>query len=159
MNIYNQSMLIITKITNILTLILLSVMFILVFGQIITRYIIGSTPSFINELATYMLIWLTFIGSSLAVRTSKHVAIDILYKHIKSKIILVFINVISLTFLVILLLGMTIYAIEQWKQFSASMNIRMTWIILGSSVGIFLMILQQFEIILQIPEQTLEEEE
>lgn len=150
MRLYRSFMVAVSKFTYVLIVILMAIMIILVFGQIITRYIVGSTPSFINELVTYMLIWLSFIGSSLAIRMNKHVAIDIIYRRIKSSVMITIIKLLSLTFLILLFFATVIFALEQWEQYSATMGIRMTWIILVTSFGTLLMIFQQIEFFLPV---------
>lgn len=45
---------------------------------VITRYILDSAASWTGELATYLLIWITFLGSALAVVEGGHMNFDLI---------------------------------------------------------------------------------
>lgn len=53
----------------------LVVMVLLIFGQVIGRYIIGSTPSWTEELARYIHIFQVWIGASYAVKLREHIRV------------------------------------------------------------------------------------
>lgn len=53
----------------------LVVMVLLIFGQVIGRYIIGSTPSWTEELARYIHIYQVWIGASYAVKLREHIRV------------------------------------------------------------------------------------
>jgi TRAP-type C4-dicarboxylate transport system permease small subunit len=50
----------------------------LIFFQVIMRYIFGNSLSWSEELARYLFIWYTWIGTSLAIRERRHIRIEIL---------------------------------------------------------------------------------
>ncbi|NEU31819.1 TRAP transporter small permease [bacterium LRH843] len=138
----------VTKVTNGALVVLMTAMSGMIIAQIITRYIAGSTPAFVNELATYCLIWIAFFGSSIAIRWNKHVAVDIVLTRLseeKAKKLTSIIHIVVLVFLSILFLATLNFAISQWGQYSATMGIRITWPVAGSVIGTFLMILQMID--------------
>jgi TRAP-type C4-dicarboxylate transport system permease small subunit len=57
---------------------LLAVMAILVFGNVVLRYVFGFSLSWVEELTRYMMIWLAWLGAGLALREGAHIAIDTL---------------------------------------------------------------------------------
>ena len=151
MRMYQTFMNGVTKTTYGFLVILMTVMTGMVFAQIIARYIIGSTPAFINELATYCLIWIALFGSSIAIRWNKHVAVDIVLSRLSSeraKKLTFIIKLLGLVFLTVLLIASFQFAVSQWEQYSATMGIRMTWPVIGSTIGTLLMILQMMESII-----------
>ncbi|SKA29892.1 TRAP transporter small permease [Consotaella salsifontis] len=60
---------------SIVTVILVATSLILVV-QVFMRYVLGSPLVWAEELARYLLVWCTMIGTSLAVRESRHIVVD-----------------------------------------------------------------------------------
>lgn len=52
----------------------------LVFLQFFTRYVMNDSFAWTEELAVYCLIGVVFIGSSMCVRTNRHIQVDVLYR-------------------------------------------------------------------------------
>jgi TRAP-type C4-dicarboxylate transport system permease small subunit len=50
----------------------------LIFLQVVMRYVFGNSLSWSEELARYLFIWYTWIGTSLAIRERRHIRIEIL---------------------------------------------------------------------------------
>ncbi|MCG7334900.1 TRAP transporter small permease [Sporosarcina sp. ACRSM] len=68
----------------------LVIMVILIFGQVVGRYILGSTPSWTEELARYIHIFQVWIGASYAVKFRQHIRIEAfieLFKGVPRKIL------------------------------------------------------------------------
>lgn len=57
-------------------------MTVLVFLQFFTRYVLNDSLAWTEELATYCLIGVVFIGASMCVRTSRHIQVDLLYRYL-----------------------------------------------------------------------------
>lgn len=57
---------------------MMAVMFVLVFTNVVTRYGFGFSIAWAEEVASFLMIWVTFLGAGLALREGRHVAIDIL---------------------------------------------------------------------------------
>lgn len=51
-----------------------------VFLQFFTRYVLNNSLGWTEEIARYLLVTVTFIGSIMAVRKSSHIAVEILYR-------------------------------------------------------------------------------
>lgn len=61
------------------------VMVVLIFVQVITRYIFESSLSWSEELARYVHIWQIWIGASLAIRKKEHIKVEAFKKLFKEK--------------------------------------------------------------------------
>jgi C4-dicarboxylate transporter DctQ subunit len=51
---------------------------VLLFVNVVLRYVFLAPISWAEELSLYLIVWIVFIGSSVAVRTRGHIAIDLL---------------------------------------------------------------------------------
>ncbi|WP_029004463.1 TRAP transporter small permease [Azorhizobium doebereinerae] len=63
-----------------ITLILFWVMAGLVFLQFFTRYVLNDSYSWTEEMASYSLVGVVFLGSAMCVRLSRHIQVDLLYR-------------------------------------------------------------------------------
>ena len=59
---------------------LMVIMVITVSWQVITRYLLNSPSSYTEELATYLLIWISLLGAAYALRARAHLGIDFLVR-------------------------------------------------------------------------------
>ena len=77
--------------------------------KVTSRYVLNSPTSWAEEVITYLFVWLTFVGASLALKMHQHFAIDIVVEKLPGKIS----NLLRLisTILVILLFGAIMGAI------------------------------------------------
>jgi TRAP-type C4-dicarboxylate transport system permease small subunit len=57
--------------------VMMGVMFILVFVNVVTRYIFGFSFATTEEISTFLMIWITYIGAGLALREGRLAAIDL----------------------------------------------------------------------------------
>jgi TRAP-type C4-dicarboxylate transport system permease small subunit len=58
------------------------IMALLVFLQFFTRYVLNDSFAWTEELATYSLIGVVFIGAAMCVRTCRHIQVDLLYRYL-----------------------------------------------------------------------------
>lgn len=65
--------------------ILLGAMVLDVFWGVITRYILDSQSSWTDELARFLLIWLSILGAAYASGKKLHIAIDLLPKYLNDR--------------------------------------------------------------------------
>ena len=54
--------------------------------KVTSRYVLKSPTSWAEEVITYLFVWLTFIGASLALKKHQHFAIDIVVEKLPDKI-------------------------------------------------------------------------
>jgi len=115
------------KIAKFIVSLSFGMMTLLIFLQVIFRYIFKESLSWSEELSTYFFIWLTFIGASIATREKTHINVATFVSSIKSPVIkkafMIFANLLSMCFLIALIVyGFNIATqILNFKQVSASM--------------------------------------
>ena len=91
----------------------------LMFLNVIMRYLFSSGLPWSEELVRYTIIWVTFIGIAMCARKGMHVAIDLFLSLMNKKmgfILLIIINITSIFFCTL----MTLYSIKLVWQISDS---------------------------------------
>lgn len=114
--------------------------------QVIFRYVLSIPMPWTEELARYLMIWVTFIGAGVVTRRRLHIQMDLLIDRVTSPkwklIMLIAINVVILGFLMPAFYGSIIMIPETWNSKAASMDfIRTSHIYAGVAIGLFLMII------------------
>src|SRR3954463_8986780 len=77
------------------------VMALAVFLQFFTRYVLNDSYAWTEEIATYCLIGVVFIGSSMCVRLSRHIQVDLIYRylpHVAGRVLSTAIDLIRIAF-------------------------------------------------------------
>ena len=67
------------KITEIVVMFLMSAISVIIFVQVICRYVFNHSLYWSEEVGRYLLIWITFLGASVGVKRYSHIGIDFLY--------------------------------------------------------------------------------
>jgi TRAP-type C4-dicarboxylate transport system permease small subunit len=65
-----------------LTLAIFWTMALCVFLQFFTRYVLNDSYAWTEEIATYCLIGVVFVGSAMCVRLSRHIQVDLVYRYL-----------------------------------------------------------------------------
>ncbi len=85
--------------------VMMGIMFVLVFINVVTRYVFGFSFATTEEISTFLMIWITYIGAGLALREGRLAAIDLFQDLLPEKIrraTRAMIGVIILIFFIIL---------------------------------------------------------
>jgi len=110
----------------------MSVMLIVIFAQVISRYVFNWTPEWSEELARYLFVWVTFIGSALIMGESGHLAVQFVPNHFKGtavgKALEVLINLCGYVFIFILFFQGAKMTRVMTFQISPGMEIPMSWV-------------------------------
>jgi len=110
----------------------MSVMLVVIFSQVVTRYIFNYTPEWSEELARYLFVWVVFLGSALIMGESGHLAVQFVPNHFKGtavgKALEVIINLSGYVFILILLFQGAKMTRVMTFQTSPGMEISMSWI-------------------------------
>ncbi len=61
-----------------LVIALMGTMAILVFANVVSRYLFNHSMVWVEEFTQYQMIWITWLGAGLALREGRHVAVDLL---------------------------------------------------------------------------------
>jgi TRAP-type C4-dicarboxylate transport system permease small subunit len=65
---------------------MMGIMFVLVFINVVTRYVFGFSFATTEEISTFLMIWITYIGAGLALREGRLAAIDLFQDLLPEKI-------------------------------------------------------------------------
>lgn len=100
------------KFEKMLAVILMSVMLLSIALGVICRYFLSSPLTWTDELAVYMLIWLTFVGGSMGIKTGKAASLDLVFDHLSLKWKRISL-IVSYAFVALFVCILAIYAL-QW---------------------------------------------
>ncbi|WP_338833220.1 Sialic acid TRAP transporter small permease protein SiaQ [Moorella humiferrea] len=128
-----------------LVILLTSSMVAVSFYQVIMRYVLKNAPSWSEELARYLFVWVVFLGAAIAFRNSSHLGLDYFVNLLPSGPRRVIRYVVGLL-LVILLFKVTLegFSVAELvkRQLSAAMRMPMNYAYLAIPVGSLLMLLE-----------------
>lgn len=123
---------------------IMTVMLVVVSAQVWYRFVLNDPLAWSEELARYLFVWISFIGSAVGVKMNVHLGIDLIEKvmtPIGHKILTAIVNLLIQIFLLIVIFwGIKILNVVRF-QTSASMGIPMTYPYLAVPVGASLMLL------------------
>jgi len=136
-----------------LCMILLSVFTVILFIQVVMRYVFNNSLSWSEELARYLFIWLVFIGISYGAKQMKHLKIDVFLNVFPKKVrpyIIILADVIVLVFAGIVVYSAYVIVMQYVKLGSSSPAMKIpTWFIQSSSiVGYGLTMIRQIQTII-----------
>lgn len=124
------------------------VMLLLVFGQVITRYLFNYTPYFGEELARYLFVWVVFLSLPLVAKYGGHMAIETLTSRVHGAT-LKFLNIMADIFTIIFLCIMVWCGVEMVMrtsyQTSPAMMIPMSWVYVVIPFGCAVMLIYVLE--------------
>ena len=143
---------VVNRIEDGLILVLVGVIVSSVFLQVFCRYVLQAPLSWTEELARSCLIWLTFVGSSLAIRAKGHFVLEILTSKLTGKMRVLW-NLVLLGIMAAFLGVMVYTGVSMLPmlslQVSASLEIPMSYIYLAIPIGSAFMLFHIFLLILE----------
>lgn len=142
---------VINKIVGLLLALMLGVMSILIILQVISRFVINFPLTWSEELSRYLMIYIVFLGASLAMRHNKLISIEILPETLtgnKRKFVIILVMVISIIFFAILFKqGIDMLPLVQ-MQSSPGLQLSMAVAYASIPIGSFLLVLNSIAVIL-----------
>ena len=93
-----------------------------VFYQFFTRYVLNDSASWTEEIARYLLICMVFVGTSAAIRTSRHIHVDFLYRLLPAaagRTLSTLVDVVKIVFFAYM-------TVLTWQMMEKMVNYRMT---------------------------------
>ena len=125
--------------------------------QVISRTFLPKTPSWTEELARYLFIYMVAFGSSVAVHKKEFVAVDLIIAFLPKiirKLIELVINIVLLLFVTFVLLKSVLgFAILEYRMVSTAMQVPMQYIYFSMIILFGLLILSfVMEILYQVKE-------
>ncbi|RCS57367.1 TRAP transporter small permease [Parvibium lacunae] len=121
-----------------LLILLLGAMSILIFTNVINRYITGAAIPWAEEVARHMMIWLTFLGCGLVLRFGGHIAIDNLQDALPTRIaqgLRIIVLLILLGFFTALIYFGYVYVQRTMLQTTAATEIPFGYIYMAMPIG------------------------
>ncbi len=125
----------------------MAIMTILVFFQVVMRYVFSNSLSWSEELARFIFLWLSWIGASYAVRERSHFRVEMFANMIKGKTRIFFEYLILFSWFVFSFFlawqgTKLLIFLQETGQESAAMSMPMTWPYASVPVGCALMCLR-----------------
>lgn len=124
--------------------IILTVMLVVVSAQVWYRFVLNDPLTWSEEVARYLFVWISFLGSAVGVRYNVHLGIDLIDKILSPKarkIMTVLVNLLMQIFLVVVIFwGIRLLHVVQFQK-SASLGISMIYPYLAVPVGASFMLL------------------
>ncbi len=129
---------ILAKVEAVALVTLLSVMTVVVFLQVVYRYVLNQPLHWSEELARYLFVWLSILGATLALQKRGHFGLDVLFrifpKQLKSYMAVLICFLMGIVIFVIFVEGMTLVR-KTALQDSPAMGIPMSWAYASLPVG------------------------
>lgn len=137
-------------IEEIILIIMLSITVIIIFYQIVMRYIFNNSPTWTEELARYLFIWGSWVGVSIGAKYGKHIEITMLTDKLSKKgnaLCRILSNAIVIVICLLITQQGTVLTEKMFNigASSAAMQIPMGFVYLAIPVGCGLMALRNFE--------------
>ena len=120
----------------------------IIFVQVVLRYVFESPFSWAEELARYLLIWITCLGSAYAIRDGMHISINYLRSKLEGfaqTVVTAVIYVLILVFFIYCIKEGALFSLAQWTQRSTAMQIPMTIPYMAIPIGFSIMFLVALE--------------
>ena len=99
---------ILSRILEVIMVVILSTMVVLVFGNVLARYVFNSAITWAEEVSRFLFVWLTFVGASFGLQKGLHLGMDMIVSRLKQRarnIVEVVNSVIILIFLGVWIVG------------------------------------------------------
>jgi TRAP-type C4-dicarboxylate transport system permease small subunit len=133
------------RLARFLVALMMAVMSSIVLFGVFNRFIFKIPISWTEEIAKYLLIWISMLGSAVALRIGAHVGVGLIVTKLKksSRNIVSWVNQLTIVgFVVILIyLGMKV-SLKELHTFGYSTRIPMFWPYLAIPVGCFMNLIQ-----------------
>ena len=120
------------------------VMLLLVFAQVITRYVFGFTPEFGEELARYLFVWVVFLTMPLVAKSGGHMCIETLTSRVHGatlKTLRLLADIVSLAFLSIMVWQGCLMVGRMGFQTSPALEVPMSYVYIVIPFGCGVMLL------------------
>ena len=135
---------IVNRITEVILVVVLSAMAVVVFLQVIFRYVLNFPLFWTEEFARYCLVWSSLLGSAVAVKRGQHIAVTIIVERVPTGVqrVLKIVTLVSVVVILTIILwgGIQLVAITR-AQISPALRVSMSVPYMAVPVGAALMLL------------------
>jgi TRAP-type transport system small permease protein len=105
-------------------------LFAVVFLQFFARYVLNDSPGWTEEIARYLLIGVTFIGSVTAMRKGTHIAVEVMFKYLNARRrhqLLLAVDLVVALFCIFLAVTAAELSLRT-NQFMVTINVSKAWV-------------------------------
>lgn len=120
-------------------------MFIVIIMEVIFRYVVAAPAFWTEELARYLMFYMVFLGSAVAIREERHPSLTFIVQQLPPKFQKVWgILIDALVFIVLLVMLRegSLMAVDEMIMKTPALRISFFWIYLAFPIGIVLMMIQ-----------------
>jgi len=129
--------------------------------QVVCRYLLGASLTWSEEFARYGLVWITFLGGSVAVKKGAHMGVEALVNALAPKVrkmVQLFTLLCVMGFLVIATIKGGQLALFNMKQHSPAMGVPMGVVYFAIPTGCLIMLIHAAEELIALLRRSLVEE-
>ncbi|WP_338946764.1 TRAP transporter small permease [Fusobacterium canifelinum] len=146
----NKTVQILDKLEEAILVGMFTLMVIIIFVQVIMRYIFNNSLSWSEELGKFLFVWISWLGISIGAKRKEHIKITMFIDRCSPQ--LKFMCDILSEFVVLVICAITAYygvelVISQSQIFFAGIKISMSWGYLSVVLGCFIMMIRNLIII------------
>lgn len=145
---YSKLLDIVEKVITALLIFLLATAFLVIFAQVILRYIVNMGYPWIEEYARYSIVWLAWLGSAYALRHGKHMYVNItelkLSPNAFKKLNLCF-DILLIAFFIVMAKSGYDFMMKSGSTLSVGMPIKLGYLYASVPVGVIFMLLATIE--------------
>ncbi|HPS55805.1 MAG TPA: TRAP transporter small permease [Sedimentisphaerales bacterium] len=155
MNIIRKIKHVLDKFLEVLVIAAMVVLVADVVWQVFTRYVMRSPSTWTEELATFLMIWVGLLGSSVALNRGAHLGIDYFVSKLSHRKrlyveLFVFLNIAFFSLLVLCIGGTELVRITLANnQVSAALELKMGYVYLAIPVSGFFLVIYSAEILIE----------
>jgi TRAP-type C4-dicarboxylate transport system permease small subunit len=123
-----------------------------VFLQFFTRYVLNDSYAWTEEIATYCLIGVVFIGASMCVRLSRHIQVDLIYRylpHMVARTMSTLIDLIRIAFFGYAIKLVWVYIQIIGDESMTTINLPKDYVYYAVLAGFVLMFVRSLQVALQ----------
>lgn len=139
--------LVFSRLTNIILALCLATMSILIFGNVVLRYVFDSGITWSEEVSRFLFIWMTFLGAIVALKDNDHLGVDMLLQKLPltgKRVVFIFSNLIVLIVLWLVLDGSWKLTLSSTSSTAPATGMPLSYIYgigVVSSIGMALVVL------------------
>jgi len=134
----------INSITRYFVIAIMGLMIVAVFLQVLFRFFLDQPLAWTEELARYLLVWLTFLGSAYAMSIKAHIGTEYIQKFLSplwNKIVLSVAALLTITFFVVMIHQGYLLSMRSMTQTSPSLLVPMGYVYMVIPISGILLIM------------------
>lgn len=144
MDIFIKTVQLINTVIKYFLILMMFVMVVVVFLQVVYRFVLDNPLAWTEETARYLLVWITFLGAAYAMGSKAHIGVDLFMNMLPKslrKILLIITTLLSLVFFAVMVTQGYILSQRTMMQTSPAMGLPMGYVYLVIPIsGVLLMI-------------------